>query len=118
MFVRNHGADTEGLYLVADVDLIPRFLVSTFGEPGMGDGVRVSGEYVFTSENCEVFTVHDYKSTTLWDSDPSEGLPTPEEFWSSSHKEEMSLGSKDGHDYRSFLNWLLEKQDAWSREQS
>lgn len=115
MYQRDDKADANGTYLVVDIDLIPQFLVSTFGAPLEGDGLRVSGEILFSSKSGQVFSVHDYKNTTLWATD--EGLPTPEEFWNSSQLEEFSLASKDEYDHQSFLQWLLGEQKKWQQQQ-
>lgn len=113
MFQRDESADGAGAYLAEDVDLIPLFLVSKFGRPSEGDGLRVSGIYTFTSEKGVVFTVHDYKNTTLWAAD--EGLPTPEQFWASQSAEEFSVGSK-GEPPEAFITWLLSEQERWASE--
>ena len=111
MYVRDDDVDISGTYNLEYIDVIPRFLVSNFGEPNAGDGIRVSGLYTFVSEAGEVFTLYDYKSTTLWAED--EGLPTAEEFWSATTKQEMSVGGEDGSDYLRFIKWLLAAQQRW-----
>lgn len=101
--------DTAGAFLQAEVMLTPKYLALAYGAPDSGDGLRVSGEYAFVSDAGEVFTVHDYKSTTIWDADTN--LPTPEAFWSSDEPVELSIGGYEGSDVEAFVAWL-EKQDA------
>ena len=102
-----------GTSLVADIELIPGYLARSYGPPGPGDGLRVSGMYTFVSDADEVFTIYDYKSTTVWDADSS--LPTPQDFWSSSEPVELSVGGADGSDHESFVKWITEKQSRWER---
>ena len=78
-YIRDESVDSSGAYVVEELEVAPLFLVERFGAPGAGDGLRVSGYYTFRSANGVIFTVHDYKTTTLWADD--EGLPTPQEFW-------------------------------------
>lgn len=115
MFTRNDTANTSGTYLLEEVDLIPKFLVSVYGPPSAGDGFRVSGEYTFVSSSGNVFTVHDYKSTTLWATD--EGLLTPKQFWKSDKEEEFSIGGKNEPEAKIFVEWLLKEQEAWKNRE-
>jgi hypothetical protein len=68
-YVRDESLDSSAAYLVDEIDVAPKFLVERFGAPGEGDGLRVSGCFTFRSEDAVVFTIHDYKSTTLWATD-------------------------------------------------
>ena len=115
IFTRDETANAGGTYLVEQADLIPRFLVSRFGQPSEGDGIRVSGEYTFVSNSGDVFTVHDYKSTTLWATD--EGLPTPEQFWASEAVEDFSIGGRGDSNAKEFVGWLLKEQETWKGRQ-
>ena len=109
----SRDADTAGTSLVADIELIPGYLARSYGAPGPGDGLRVSGMYTFISDAGEVFTIYDYKSTTAWDTDS--GLPTPEDFWSSGEPVELSVGGAHGSDHESFVAWIEEQQARWER---
>ncbi|NNF66084.1 MAG: hypothetical protein HKM98_01095 [Gammaproteobacteria bacterium] len=102
-----------GTYLVDEVELTPRFLKLQFGLPDNGDGIRVSNWYAFESDAGEVFTIYDYKSTTLWD--PDSDLPTPEEFWSSDRIETLSVGGKEDTDHKAFVDWIENKHAAYLR---
>lgn len=75
----------------------------------------VSGQYMFRSETSIVFTVHDYKATTLWATD--EDLPTPEAFWQLHAAQEFSIGSC-GLDAKAFREWLLGRYRTWLAKQS
>jgi hypothetical protein len=110
MYVRDQSLNAGGSYLVDEVEVPPRFLVERFGAPADGDGIRVSGEYTFRSPQGVVFTIHDYKATSLWATD--EGLPTPEEFWRSTVPMELSIGAR-GDDAGEFKTWILAEYRAW-----
>ena len=69
MFSRDESINSGGAYWADRVDVAPLFLVEEFGPPAVGDGIRASGQYTFRSETSIVFTVHDYKVTTLWATD-------------------------------------------------
>ncbi len=96
--------------LVGEIKVSPRFLVERFGAPGGGDGIRVSGEYTFRSMQDVVFTIHDYKSTTVWATD--EELTTPEEFWRLAKPVELSVGAR-GNDATEFKKWVLGEYNVW-----
>ncbi len=106
-------ADIDGTSQLATISLTPRYLKLAYGPPQKGDGLRVSGIYMFISDADEVFTLYDYKSTTLWDKDSN--LPTPEEFWSSDTLIELSVGGKNDSDYKSFIEFLNKHQAKWNR---
>jgi hypothetical protein len=106
MFSRDESISSGGAYWADRVDVAPVFLAGEFGAPAAGDGIRVSGQYTFRSETGIVFTVHDYKATTLWATD--EDLPTPEAFWQLHAAQEFSIGSR-GVDAKAFREWLLKR---------
>lgn len=110
MYIRDESLSSAGAYLVDEVHVPPRFLVDRFGAPSIGDGIRVSGQYTFRSKEGVVFTIHDYKSTTLWVTD--EGLPTPETFWRLTEPVELSIGAR-GNDATEFKKWVLGEYSAW-----
>jgi hypothetical protein len=89
---------------MGDVEIPPALVIKRFGPPTEGDGYKVSGEFVFVDSKGEVFVVHDWKSTSLWE----EGLPTPEEFWARAEAEELSIGTRDV-DTADFKQWFLEQ---------
>ncbi|NNF52567.1 MAG: hypothetical protein HKN59_09040 [Gammaproteobacteria bacterium] len=112
-FVFSKGEDIAGTSLVDEVELTPRFLARQYGPPDGADGLRVSGLYTFVSDVDEVFTVYEYKSTTLSDSDSD--LPTPEEFWSSDQLVTLSVGARPGTDYEAFVEWIENKHALYLR---
>lgn len=110
-FRHRRDIDIAGTALLTEVELTPRYLGLSYGPPGPGGGNRVSGIYTFVSDAGEVFTVYDYKSTSLWD--PQGGLPEPEVFWSSSDATTLSVGGHSGSDYLAFVQWLRDKDAYW-----
>jgi len=85
------AASTIGVTEMGCVELPPALLVKRFGPPQPGDGIKVSGEYVFIDAEERVFVLHDWKSTSVWEPD----FPTPEQFWSSHVPAELSVSSRD-----------------------
>lgn len=68
----------NGTSRMSDMLVVPSDLVLAFGKPGESDGYKVSGEWTFHDEqNGIVFTLYDWKCTSLYDSD----LPDPEDLW-------------------------------------
>jgi hypothetical protein len=115
MFRLTPDADAGGTSYVDMVVIPPAFLVARFGPPGPAtrDG-KVSGQYTFTGPAGDVFTVHDWKETTLYLGDDS-GAPTPDELWSDPEPRELSIGgfgeeNSDGlnRPATAFREWLLE----------
>ena len=94
---------------IGTLSVAPKQLVSTFGQPQQ-QGYKVSGLYVFESEDGTVFTVYDYKYTNLYNRD----LPTPEEFWNSDEITNFSIGGNDqmvDSDLKiaNFIKWVKEQ---------
>ena len=79
-FQLSTDADTSGVSGLTNLELIPVDLVEMFGRPAEGDGNKVSGEFIFANDKGDVFTIHDWKETTLYWGEYSDCL-TPEEFW-------------------------------------
>ncbi len=107
-------ANTNGTYLLTEVEVPPRRLVDRFGPPPEGDVYKVSGCYIFADEVGNVFTVHDWKCTTLYfdgvESGNGRSLPTPAEFWARTAPEELSVGGREGKgDVEEFKRWLLQE---------
>ena len=63
-------------------------LVEIFGEPESSDGYKVSGEWIVIDNNDRVFTVYDWKCTSLYGSD----LPSVDSFRKSSELQEFNIG--------------------------
>ena len=73
-------ADTNWTCRLDEIRVAPRRLVAVFGPPAKVDGYKVSGEYVFSDAAGSVFTVYDWKSTTLYEDyvvNCVAGIPTP-----------------------------------------
>jgi hypothetical protein len=113
LFQRDGAQDTSATYLVGEVEVAPRFLTERFGVPEKGDELRVSGSYTFKSASGKIFTLYEYKSTTVWATD--EGLPTPEAFWRETKAQTLSIGSR-GNDPTEFKNWILQEYRLWLRQ--
>lgn len=115
VFRLDPGAGIDGTHYVDQVNIPPRFLVERFGPPAEVDGYKVSGRYTFVGDAGEVFTLYDWKGTTLYHGDES-GAPTPAEFWGNRNPETLYIGGR-GEENRSgrnpaataFKEWLLER---------
>jgi hypothetical protein len=104
MFLLSSSADTAGITTMGELEVSPSQIVRRFGPPQPDDGYKVSGQYVFTDENGEVFVVHGWKATSLWD--PT--FPMPAEYWASEEPDEISTSSRDG-DINNFQNWFVQQ---------
>ncbi len=101
-------ADRADTHLVGSIDLPPKALVDRFGSPARCDEYKVSGEYRFADDAGRVYTLYDYKVTTLY-GDPALGyppMPTPAEFWASDRPTTLNIGGHDGCDVPAFKVWL------------
>ena len=90
--------------LVGEIEIKPSRIVEAFGNPDPSDGYKVSGEYVFLSEDEKaVFTLYDWKWTTLYD----ETNPfTPEEFWKHTEKLSLNIGGHSVVALPHFKRWI------------
>ncbi len=102
MFKLAPSADTNGVATMGDIEVAPAQVVRRFGRPADSDGYKVSGEYVFTNDDGQPFVVHDWKSTSLWES----GLLTPDEFWACEEQQEFCIATRD-LDTADFEAWFL-----------
>lgn len=75
-FKVDFDADINGTSLKGHVTANYNKLVKLFGEPMESDGYKVSGEWVFTDDDGNVFTLYDWKSTELYDDE----LPSVKQF--------------------------------------
>jgi hypothetical protein len=105
----------DGTHLLDEVFVAPNRLVSEFGPPADGDEYKVSGMYVFTGPGGEIFTVYDWKATTLFFDGEDDGeeclAPTREQFWASTNSEELHIGGKSEKLLDAFKKWLLTRVD-------
>src|SRR5438132_7923718 len=121
MFRLDPHADTSGTSRVDTVEIPPAFLVERFGPAGPASlDNKVSGCYRFTNAAGDVFTVYDWKATTLYYGE-SDDWPTPEEFWADTEPVEMSTGghgeeNDDGLNLAAtaFREWLLEQYRGYT----
>jgi hypothetical protein len=101
-------ANIAGTHGLGSIDLPPKALVDRFGPPRPFDGYKVSGEYRFVDDAGRVYTLYDYKLTTLY-GDPALGyppMPTPAEFWADDRPHSLSIGGTDDCDVPAFKVWL------------
>lgn len=105
MYKLNPNVDTHGTDGLALFEFPPIGLVELFGDACDSDGYKVSRKHVFTSDRGDVFTVYDWKQTTLYRGEDS-GAPTPDEFWHSRELKILRVGGRIGSNPRPFLKWL------------
>ena len=102
-------ANINGTHLQDSIMVAPQALVAAFGEPGESDGYKVSGEYVFRSDEGEVFTLYDWKMTTLYD-----GANTlrPHDLWDLESPIEFHIGGNTGAgEFKEWLQFQLAEPD-------
>jgi hypothetical protein len=99
----NPNANINGTYKVATLQTTFGQLVAVFGMPEESDGYKSSGDWLFTSDDGDTFTIYDWKATSLYDS----SLPSVEEFRSSPKIVEFSVGGQG--DASEFLSWVSHK---------
>ena len=103
-YTADPNADISDTCWVADLKVAPVELIRALGAPHRrADAYKVSGVYCFV-EGSRVFTVYDWKSTSLY----SEELPSPLSFWNGQSKECLSIGG-NCEDVVDFKRWILEK---------
>ncbi len=105
MYKLNPKVDTSGIDSLTLFEFPPAGLVELFGDAADSDGFKISRKHVFTSDRGDVFTVYDWKQTTLYRGANS-GAPTPEEFWRSRELKPLRIGGRLGSNPRPFLKWL------------
>jgi hypothetical protein len=111
-FRLDQDAKIDGTHLIGEITLIPRRLVDHFGPPAELDGYKVSGKYSFIDHVGRVYTLCDWKATSLYDDASREGEEssalTPEEFWGNENPDELQIGGRDDCDVEAFKCWLTE----------
>jgi hypothetical protein len=105
MYRLNPEVDASGTDGLTLFEFPPIGLVELFGETDASDGYKVSRKHVFTSDRGEIFTVYDWKQTTLYRGANS-GAPTPDEFWHSRELRFLRIGGRVGSNPGPFLKWL------------
>jgi len=101
-FKRIKYPEDTNSYRIEIIELRPCDLIKTFGSPDTSDEYKVSGEYCFQNEDNEIFTIYDWKSTSLYDKD----YPTPKCFWEFDGLVEFSIGGTSKANVEVFKNWL------------
>lgn len=104
-YVLDPTAEIEGTAWAADFEAVPTRIVQRFGTPrDRADQFKISGRYIFVDDDHKVFTLYDWKSTSLFDT----SLPAPLRFWNSNEVQQFSVGSLDD-DASDFKRWLLQQ---------
>jgi hypothetical protein len=114
-FELNPDVSTDRTSGLGDILLSPRRLVERFGPPSEADGYKVSGTYAFTDKSGAVYTLYDWKATSLYGDYADRGEenpnPPPEEFWDSVEPELLMIGGHDGANVEAFKRWLIGEVD-------
>jgi hypothetical protein len=109
-FSLNPDADIDGTHNIGQIILVAQQLVDRFGPPEESDGYKVSGTYKFEDAQGNVYTVYDWKETSLFKDGLEEGeesdAPTPEEFWGNENPTTLQIGGREDSDVKAFKNWL------------
>jgi hypothetical protein len=80
----------SGTHGYAEIQMAPASVVRCFGNGFGGDGFKVSRQWVFRKGDL-VFTLYDWKSTSLYDPD----YRSPDELWQSGWPFDLHVGSKE-----------------------
>jgi hypothetical protein len=88
-FVLTSSAESDGTHRFDAVAIAPASVVRCFGAGFEGDGYKVSRQWVFRRAGL-IFTVYDWKSTSLYDPD----FWNPDELWQSVWPFDLHIGSK------------------------
>ena len=88
---------------VGEVMASPTRLIEVFGKPMESDGYKSSGEYIFKGDDGSVFTLYDWKMTSLYD----EYYESPQSLWSGTMPIQFNIGGKS--DPGEFQKWLISK---------
>lgn len=96
-------ASINGTSLKDTIVASPSGLIKLFGNPSDGDDGKVSGQYVFSDDENNVYTIYDWKETSYYDPD----LPHPDVFWDSISLNEFHVGGKG--DVSEFVLWVTKK---------
>ena len=92
-------------------------MVGRFGKHDGGDGIRTSGGWTFVAETGEVFTVYEWRSTTLSNGRGS-GSPTVREFWAGRNPVKFHIGGQPGTDWQAFRRWLQSEYRSYRKSKS
>jgi hypothetical protein len=112
MFKLTPEADIIETCCLTIIELPPVFLKEVFGEPSQDSGYKASGCYKFTNGSGELFTVYDWKATTLYFG-PNSGTSTSEEFWSSEEFDVLHIGGREESNPSKFITWLINQYEEF-----
>ena len=105
-------ARASGTALVSEIIVSPAALVAAFGAPGKADRHKSSGQYVFENDEGDVFTVYDWKMTSLYEDD-GVGNQSPGAFWSRDEPIQFNIGGKSGSgEFEEWLHGEIERLKA------
>ena len=94
----------DGTSLMGYITVKYSDLVLAFGEPIESDGHKVSGEWIFIEEESgEVFTIYDWKCTSLYDS----SLMSVEQFRALKYKVTFNVGGNNKSNVERFKGFIL-----------
>lgn len=105
MYRLNPQVDTSDIDSLTLFEFPPAGLVDLFGDVTDTDGYKISRRHTFIGDRGEIFTVYDWKQTTLYRG-PDSGAPTPEEFWHSRELKVLRVGGRAGSNPHRFVKWL------------
>ena len=101
------GSFASGTHCFDEIALSPASVVRCFGSGDAGDNFKVSRQWAFR-KGALVFTLYDWKSTSLYDPD----LWNSEELWHSEWPFDLHIGSQEPateEDVEAFATYLREK---------
>lgn len=100
----NPNADINGTHKQGELQTTFGQLLAVFGMPEESDGHKSSGDWIFESKAGDVFTIYDWKSTSLYDS----SLPSVDEFRRSPAIVTFSVGGRgNASDFLMWVSWRL-----------
>ena len=114
MFRLDMTTSAGGTSLRGETKLPPAFMMKQFGTRSGGDGIRTSGGWIFVKDSGEVFTVYEWRCTTLSNGRGS-GSPTVREFWASWVPVKLHIGGIPDTDWQAFRRWLQAEYRAYRK---
>lgn len=98
-------ADTNGTSLEGYVSVVPAKVVEVFAGGREADSYKVSRSWAFESSVGDVFTLYEYKQTSLYDT----RNPSPDRFWGQRRAVLLHIGGRDDRHIDEFKAWLAQK---------
>ena len=106
-FKLNNDADSCGTWLCGEVVANYSELAEVFGHAQMADGYKISGEWIFESEDGDIVTLYDWKETCLYDSD----YPSVSDFRNSCGAN-FHIGANSKEVAKQFTVWLTAQLES------